>query len=650
MRIVSPLLSIVALSCAPRNVSAPAAATANAALPAATPATSTWEPPRIDPGRRARFEELVPELEKFLIEDQRKSHAPGMAFALIAGGQTVYAKGFGFRDVAKKLPFTADTPFAIASVSKGFTAMSILKLRDEGKLDLESPAARYYPPLAKLAYPTRDAPPITLRHLLTHGSGMPEDNPWADVTEHLTESDLARLLDRGVMSRAPGIQFEYSNVGYTVLGQVIERLSGVVARDYIRREIFGPLGMRQSGWQPEDFPADTVAVGYRGLEGSRDVDAPSVVAPAEHLGVMETSGGIYTSVRDLGRYVAFQLGAWPPRDDPETGPLKRSSVREMQQGMRSASFYEFTSRLVQRAPPPVARLGAEGLSLDALSYGFGWLSRKTCEADLQVEHSGGLPGYSTFVMMLPAADVGAVLFLNDERARSRAIPGVRKILRRAGLLAPRRVEPAPALAAARVAIDELVSRWEDAKALSVFEPSYFRYQTVETLRERFAGLKRDHGICRPEGDPTFVNRLRGSWREKCERGAITFAAALAPGPRPRIQALELREDLPPSAPLERAGSALLELLARWDSRAASSLFADSSEIAGFEKAFAKLSANDGPCKLDGVAESDGTAWATFILACRERRLELSVAVDKGGRVTSATAHAPRSDTAPNCAE
>jgi CubicO group peptidase (beta-lactamase class C family) len=573
-----------------------------------------------------------------------------MAFALVVGGETVYAKGFGFRDVEKRTPLTADTPFPIASVTKGFTAMAILKLRDEGKLDLDGPAARYYPPIAKLARATRDAPPVTLRHLLMHASGLPEDNPWADVTENMTEPELARLLDGGVTSRAPGVAFEYSNIGYTVLGRVIEQVTGMPTREYIRRHILDALGMTHSGWRPEDFAAGAIAVGYRGREGSRDVNAPSVVAPAESLGVMETSGGLYTSLHDLALYLSFQLAAWPPRDDPETGPLKRSSVREMQQGMRTASLYDVTRVLVDRWPPPLARLTDDGLAVDALSYGFGLLSRRTCETDFQVEHSGGLPGYITFFTMWPEAGVGAIVFLNDERVRSKAIREAAKLLRKAGLLERQPVEPLPALADARIGVDELLHRWDDGKALSLFEPSFFRYQSIGAFKERFIGLARDHGRCRADGQPRFVNRLRGSWRESCDRGAIVFAAALAPGPKPRLQSLELREDMPPGPALASAATALIALFSRWDARAASALLASPVDASKLERAFAKLSAAHGQCQVEKALESDGKSRATFALSCRERPLELTVSLDASGRVASATGHPPRSAVTPNCAE
>jgi CubicO group peptidase (beta-lactamase class C family) len=645
------LLGCLLTGCAAPRATAPARAAQTTPAPAQSiPAALPWQPPKLDSARRAQFDKLVPELDKWLAEDQRANGAPGLGVGIVLSGETVYAKGFGLRDIEGQKPFTEATPFPIASITKSFTAMAILKLRDEGKLDLDVPASRYYPPLAKLAAATGDAPPVTLRHLLTHSSGMPEDNPWADVTENLTDAELAKILDGGVTSRAAGAAFEYSNIGYGVLGRVIEKVSGMPMRMYVSRAILEPLGMKHSGWAPEDFPPGTLSIGYRGREGSHDPDAPRVIAPAEHLGVMDAAGGLHTTIEDLARYVAFQVSAWPPRDDRESGPLRRSSVREMQQGMRRTNWGDFVARLTARFPPATARMGDSGLALHSFAYGFGWSTHVTCTTDGMVEHSGGLPGYNSFLVMIPEASVGFIGLLNDERQHSQALKAMIDVLRKAGLLALPPIVPLPELASARERVRDLLSSWDDAKARALFEPTFYRYQSIEALKEKFAGLTREHGACRFDGDPTFVNRLRGSWRMTCDRGSIQFAAGLAPGPKPRLQALELREDMPPSAELERAGTAAVGLLSRWDVRKAQALVAKSVDVAKLEREFIKLAAVHGACKLERAVESDGKARAAFSLDCKDRPLELTVMLDSEGRVMKISGKPPRTATAPNCEE
>src|SRR5262245_37528538 len=130
--------------------------------------------------RRAKLATAFPEVDKILTDFAKSVHAPGAAWGIIIDGELAHQGTFGVRDVATKAPVDGDTVFRIASMTKSFTAMSILKLRDAGKLSLDDPAERYVPELKTLRYPTSDSPRITVRHLLTHSAGFPEDNPWGD--------------------------------------------------------------------------------------------------------------------------------------------------------------------------------------------------------------------------------------------------------------------------------------------------------------------------------------------------------------------------------------------------------------------------------------------------------------------------------------
>ena len=123
---------------------------------------------------------------------------PGIAYGILIDGQLAHVGTSGVTDVVAKTPVTPDTVFRIASMTKSFTALAILKLRDEGKLSLEDPAERYVPELAGLAYPTADSPRITIRHLLSHAEGFPEDNPWGDRQLAATDDDMGQMMRRGI--------------------------------------------------------------------------------------------------------------------------------------------------------------------------------------------------------------------------------------------------------------------------------------------------------------------------------------------------------------------------------------------------------------------------------------------------------------------
>nr|MDT0526020.1 serine hydrolase domain-containing protein [Streptomyces sp. DSM 41633] len=141
----------------------------------------------------------------------------------------------------------ADRFFRIASMSKSFTAAAILQLRDRGALGLDDPVTDYLPWAAGLSGPTSDSPGITVRHCLTMSSGLPSDDPWADRQEEMTQADFDDLLRRPVWGAySPGTAFAYSNLGYALLGRVVEAVSGGRFTDYLTSELLLPLGLAET--------------------------------------------------------------------------------------------------------------------------------------------------------------------------------------------------------------------------------------------------------------------------------------------------------------------------------------------------------------------------------------------------------------------
>jgi CubicO group peptidase (beta-lactamase class C family) len=129
-------------------------------------------------------------------------------------------------------------------MSKSFTAMAILKLRDEGLLALSDPAQKYLPELEHLTYLTADAAPLTIFNLLTMTAGFPEDNPWGDRFLDISDDALLEQVKEGIpFSTLPSLHYEYSNLGYGLLGQIIRQVSGMPYQEYITANILHPLGM-----------------------------------------------------------------------------------------------------------------------------------------------------------------------------------------------------------------------------------------------------------------------------------------------------------------------------------------------------------------------------------------------------------------------
>ena len=263
-----------------------------------------------DPERRQKLATAFPEIERLFQNFVDRQQRPGVILGVIIDGELVLVKSTGVRETATNAPVTPDTVFRIASMTKSFTAMAILKLRDEGKLSLEDPVARYVPELAKLSYPTTDSQVLNIRHLLTHSEGFPEDNPWGD--RQLAQSDKAmrEWMRAGIpFSTSPGTTFEYSNYGFAILGQIVAKASGKPYDVYVRDNILRPLGMTSSTFEISEVPKDKIALGYRWEENAWK---PEPILAHGSFGAM---GGLWTSTNDLARYVAFLMSAFPPRDE-----------------------------------------------------------------------------------------------------------------------------------------------------------------------------------------------------------------------------------------------------------------------------------------------------------------------------------------------
>lgn len=198
---------------------------------------TTYQPATFaDPGRMEKIMQAFPVIDKIFKDYADSNHLPGMAYGLVVDGKLVYKGNIGYNNVEKKIPVTSSSLFRIASMSKSFATMAILKLRDEGKLNLDDPAYLYIAELKNVKYPTADAPHITIRHLMTHGAGFPEDNPWGDRQLADNDKDLIALIEKQLsFSNPPGISYEYSNLGFALQGKIITVVSGMQYQEYIKK-------------------------------------------------------------------------------------------------------------------------------------------------------------------------------------------------------------------------------------------------------------------------------------------------------------------------------------------------------------------------------------------------------------------------------
>lgn len=464
--------------------------------------------------RRSRLLSTMPEIDGYFEKYWRDRKIPGLVYGVVIDGELVHVKAFGVRDRRSNDPVTADTVFRIASMTKSFTALAILKLRDEGKLSLEDPVAKWIPEFARMPLPTRDSPPIRVRNLLTHTAGLPEDNPWGDQQLGISDETLTEWLKKGIpFSNSPDTGWEYSNYGFALLGRIIQAASGMSYRDYLESQILRPLAMTSSTLEPSAAPPDRVAHGYR-PNGSMEPSLPH--------GAFGAMGGLLTSARDLAKYVAFQLSAWPPRDEPDRGPVRRSSLREMQ-NMASLAHLD------------------PGESLRAVGYGYGLMSVQDCKLGRVVSHGGGLPGFGSSMLWLPEYGVGIIAMANLTYAGPHAPTrqAIQRLLKTGAM--ERRSKPAtPALADARERIIRLWNNWSDSEADALAAMNLKLDAPWPERREQVEKLRKELGVCEAPGPMEAWNALRGRFLIECEKGTARVFFTLAPTNPPRVQQLEFK--------------------------------------------------------------------------------------------------------------
>ena len=478
-------------------------------------------------GTAARLAELtaaLPEIDRLMSTFADRAKVPGIAYGVIVDGKVIHIGVAGVRNTATREPVDTNTVFRIASMTKSFTALSILKLRDDGKLSLDDPAERYVPELAQLHYPTTDSPRITIRLLLSHSAGFPEDNPWGDQQLAATEARMSAMIRQGIpFSTSPGTSYEYSNFGFAILGRIVANVSRMPYTRYVRQQILLPLGMTSTTLESRAVPANRLAHGYR-LQDGRWLEEPQL--PDGAFGSM---GGMLTSVSDLGKWVGFMLDAWPPRDGAERGPVRRSSVREMQQVIR---FNGATA---------VRDTTTGSVALSAGGYGFGLGVRQTCLFPTLVAHSGGLPGFGSIMRWLPEYGVGVVALGNlTYTGWGGPTTQALETLARTGGLVPREPQPSPILVVRRNQVASLVANWQDLLADSLAAMNLYLDESKDRRRTSIEGLRaKAGGSCRNDGPFVAENALRGRWRMRCRVGDLRVSITLAPTESAGVQFLEV---------------------------------------------------------------------------------------------------------------
>ena len=320
------------------------------------------------------------------IEAQRAYRGwPGLSIALVHDRQVLWAQGFGWADIEAKTPATPATLYRVASITKTFTATALLQLRDAGKLALDDEVRRHLPWFTPPATHA-DAPPITLRHILTHTTGLAREAPfpyWTDLQfPAIDEIRAAVATQEAVLATED--RWKYSNLAFVLAGEVVAAASGMPWAAYVRSHILEPLGMHASG--VTDVPADHPGLA-RGYTRRLPSGARGPVGPYDLKGV-SAAAALTTSVEDLARFVMLQLGSAPALGASRPPVVRASTRREMHRVHWLQPDWE-------------------------AGWGLGFHIYRAHDRTL-VGHGGSLRGYRSDFRFAPEARLGVIVLINAD--------------------------------------------------------------------------------------------------------------------------------------------------------------------------------------------------------------------------------------------
>lgn len=328
------------------------------------------------PGPQVRASEATPTVEEqidALFAKSVNGNTPGAAVLVARNGKIVFEKGYGLANLDAKTPITGDTRFRIGSITKQFTAAAILRLAEQGHLRIDNPVSKFIPDWPR-------GSEVTLRHLLTHSSGIHNftAKPGFDahVREPISLEKLVASFEHDPYDFNPGEKFSYCNSGYVLLGLIVEKVSGESYETYLRKTFFEPLGMHNTGVYPSGGGLPDEALGYSFENGAihRAVDWD--------MSNVATAGEIYSTAHDLFRW---------------------NEALFSQKVISAASMHAaFTVGVLKDDDPRHPQ---------DTGYGYGWTLDRLNGAR-EISHGGELAGFGSYLLRLPDYQLTVIVLLN----------------------------------------------------------------------------------------------------------------------------------------------------------------------------------------------------------------------------------------------
>jgi len=349
--------------------------------------------------------EKLNQLDQFLLSIKEEHNIPGLTVAIVKKGQLILSKGYGYSNINNKIHMTPDTVLSIQSISKSFSSTAIMKLVEKELIDLNTPLVNYLPYFRTFDKEKSDK--ITVKNLLSHTAGFP-GNAWIatlqddifeqlaknfpEISEMLNQSTVTKQELEGITNREditryfskldleynPGVSWGYSSDSYVIVGDLIEKVTGETWENFMKDEIFLPLNLGDTYTDPvEVLKHDNVAQYYK-----KNNNGELILVPFPKNTIAGPIGFIYSTARDLSNYLIANMNS------NYNSVISKRSIDRMQEEI--------------------------GEITDTISYGFGWMIRRHDNGSKIVEHSGGYPGVSSLVTMLPEKEIGIVILSNCE--------------------------------------------------------------------------------------------------------------------------------------------------------------------------------------------------------------------------------------------
>lgn len=469
-----------------------------------------------------RIKALIPELDAKFQDFKVKSHLSSVAYAVLLDGKIIYQSNTGIVNYKTKKVADNQSVYRIASMSKSFASVAILQLRDAGKIKLDDPVWKYIPELKGQKY-SADSPEITVRHLLTHAAGFPEDNPWGDRQLGISEATMLKMFKKGIsFSNEPGVAYEYSNMGFAMLGQIIKNVSGQSYQSYIIEKVWKPLGMKNTYWDYTKVPDNQLVRGYRWLR-EQYIEQP--IEPDGAYGIM---GGVLTSIEDFSKYMAFHQAAYDVKAANST-ILKKSSLKEMH---FPANFNSMNNRGYTGTGEPCSNVSF---------YGYGLRIDQNCNQIRSIGHSGGLPGFGSDWKIVPQYGLGIVTFTNGTYGGAALMNNqiIPFIIEKAGL-SPNSFPVSAILKQRQNELVKLLPMWENAEKSGIFAENFFLDYFPDLLKAEAEGIFEKAGKIIKVHEIVPENALRGKFLMEGEKGNIEVSFTMSPENPPLIQAYSIR--------------------------------------------------------------------------------------------------------------